>query len=32
MNVTVTLDNKKFGETKFTDAKETPVTFIKKMY
>ena len=31
MNVTVTLDNKKFGETKFTDAKETPVTFIKKI-
>ena len=31
MNVTVALDNKKFGETKFTDAKETPVTFIKKI-
>lgn len=31
MDVTVTLDDKKFRETKFTDVKEAPVTFIKKI-
>lgn len=31
MNVTVSIDDRQFGETKFSDVKDTPVTFVRNI-